>query len=79
MQLGVCPVAAERKLDTIHSGTNAGRACWVVAGSYCKGAEQGTFAQKYHECQNCSFYKQVKKEEGPRFKLSAVLLGMVKE
>ena len=31
--LGVCPVTKEKKLDNIHDGFNAGRACWVSLGS----------------------------------------------
>ena len=39
--LGVCPVTEEKRLDGAHEGVNAGRACWVVAGSLCKGEVQG--------------------------------------
>lgn len=72
--LGICPVTVEKKLDGAHEGTNAGRACWVVAGSLCKGEVQGSFAQKYKNCEICDFYKMVKQEEFPSFTLSAVLL-----
>ncbi len=73
-ELGVCPVATENRLDTVHGGLNAGRACWVVAGSMCGGSVQGTFAQKFHNCNVCDFYKTVKKEEFPKFELSASLI-----
>ena len=49
-ELGVCPAATESKLDGIHGGKNAGRTCWVVAGTLCRGVKQGTFAQKYSSC-----------------------------
>ena len=41
-----------------------GRACWVVAGTFCEGRVQGTFAQKYENCRKCEFYQKaaVKKE-----------------
>jgi hypothetical protein len=52
----------------------AGRACWVVTGTLCTGEIQGTFAKKFKNCSMCDFYEQVKKEEFPNFKLSAVLL-----
>ena len=76
---GLCPAAAEDALDGIHSGTNAGRACWVVSGTLCKGAVQGTFAQKFKNCEICDFYQNVRKEEFPDFCLSAVLLGKTRK
>lgn len=72
--LGICPAAVETRLDNIHGGKNAGRSCWVMAGTLCKGEMQGTFAQKYKNCEMCDFYKKVKEEEFPRFMLSALLL-----
>jgi two-component system NtrC family sensor kinase len=40
-----------------------GRICWAVAGTFCEGKAQGTFAQKYEDCRKCPFYqKRVKKE-----------------
>lgn len=36
-----------------------GRVCWVVAGTRCHGKIQGTFAQKYQDCQQCRFHKNV--------------------
>jgi len=71
---GLCPAAVEDSLDGIHNGTNAGRACWVVSGTLCKGAVQGTFAQKFRNCEECDFYQKVRQEEFPNFCLSAVLL-----
>lgn len=38
----------------------AGRACWLVAGTMCGGAVQGTAAQKLGNCRNCDFYQKVK-------------------
>jgi hypothetical protein len=73
--LGLCPAATEEKLDGAHDGTNAGRACWVVAGTFCKGEVQGTFAQKFDNCKLCDFYCKVKEEEYPSFQLSAILVG----
>lgn len=73
--LGVCAAATEKKLDGIHEGKNAGRTCWVVAGTLCKGEVQGTFAQKYKNCEKCEFYQEVRKEEGGKFMLSAILLN----
>jgi hypothetical protein len=74
-EYGVCPATQEKKLDGIHGGINAGRSCWVMAGTLCKGEVQGTFAQKYKNCEICDFYKHVKQEEFPQFVLSAILLN----
>jgi hypothetical protein len=64
----------------VHEGVNAGRACWIVAGTLCKGEVQGTFAQKFKNCRECDFYISVREEEGPHFGLSAVLLAkLIKE
>jgi two-component system NtrC family sensor kinase len=40
-----------------------GRICWVVAGTFCEGRVQGTFAQKYEDCKKCEFYQKVKNKE----------------
>lgn len=74
-EMGLCPASLEEALDDVHGGVNGGRSCWVVGGTYCKGEVQGTFAQKFKNCESCDFYQLVRKEEGPGFVLSAVLLG----
>lgn len=77
--LGICPAATEERLDGTHEGTSAGRACWVIAGTLCKGEVQGTFAQKYKSCESCDFFRTVKQEEYPRYLLAAVLLKKLSE
>lgn len=77
--LGVCPVTTESRLHGIHEGKNAGRACWVVGGTLCRGEIQGSFAQKYKNCEICDFYRDVRKQESGRFVLSAVLLNRIRE
>lgn len=44
--------------------SNFGRVCWVVAGTFCEGKVQGTFAQKYDDCRKCDFYQMLKKQRG---------------
>ncbi len=73
-EFGACPVATEERLNAVHDGINAGRACWVVAHSICGGNIQGNFAQKFGNCTACSFYHNVKKEEFPNFQLTPSLL-----
>jgi len=64
-ELGVCPAATNTELHGAHGGTNAGRACWVVAGSLCGGKIQGTYAKKLLNCWRCDFMNSVKREEDP--------------
>ena len=73
-ELGVCPSATEKKYHGVHGGTHGGRVCWVVAGTYCKGKVQGTFADKHTECFKCDFYTLVKQQEKGQFVLTASLL-----
>jgi hypothetical protein len=74
INLGVCPAAVEKRLDGIHGGRSAGRACWAVAGTLCGGEVQGTFAQKYRNCGACKFYQTVKEEQGANFQMTIVLM-----
>ncbi len=64
---GPCPAATDSTYTGIHGGKNAGRACWVVAGTMSRGKPVGTFVEKCLDCRNCRFYKRVKKEEGESF------------
>jgi len=75
-----CPAKTEIRLNGIHNGRNAGRACWVVAGTRCGGEAQGRFAQKSGNCLACKFYQQVFAEESDDkgFKGSAELLHLLK-
>jgi hypothetical protein len=75
---GECPAATDERLDELHGGKNAGRACWVVAGTFCEGKAQGTFAQKYQNCTTCDFFRQVKVEEGSDYKTSLIILKKLK-
>jgi hypothetical protein len=51
----------------------------VVAGSLCGGEMQGTFAEKFKNCEQCDFYQSVYDEEYPEFKLSGALLGKLRK
>ncbi len=76
-ELGVCPVTISKDLGGAHGGQNAGRACWVVAGSLCGGKIQGTYAQKLNNYWRCEFMNRVKQEEEPNaLGFSATRLGM---
>ena len=73
-ELGVCPAAVDKAYSRFNSGINGGRACWVIAGTFCGGAVQGTYAQKLANCMSCEFYKKVKAEEGPNYQASRQIL-----
>ncbi|MFH2144774.1 MAG: two-CW domain-containing protein [Candidatus Omnitrophota bacterium] len=78
-QFGACPATTEKRLHGTHGGTNAGRACWVIAGTLCAGKTQGEFAKKFKNCLNCDFYRLVKNEEKDCFILTPLLLKKLKD
>lgn len=77
-ELGICPAALTEELNEVHGGTNAGRACWVIAGTLCGGNIQGSFAKKYKDCSICDFYQDVRHRERGGFVHSIVLLDKMK-
>lgn len=64
-EMGVCPAAIESRLDGVLGGSNGGRCCWIVAGTFCRGEIQGTFARRYATCKECEFFRLVQTEESP--------------
>jgi len=68
--LGVCPASLPSEYDGINKGQKGGRFCWVIAGTFCKGEVQGTYAKKLKNCLICEFLKQVNEEEGRDFILT---------
>lgn len=79
LELGTCPAALEQKGDGIHGGKNAGRCCWVVMGTLCKGDVQGSYVEKFcANCQDCAVYSTVKKEEEPHFKIGLTIMKEMK-
>lgn len=66
-EFGVCPASIKDGYDKINDGKNAGRFCWLVAGTFCGGVVQGIYASKVMNCATCDFYKKVKAEEGENF------------
>ena len=73
-EFGVCPASVEKSIDGIHRGDNAGRACWVIAGTFCGGKVQGSFAEKNGNCANCEFFQKVLAEEHTTLQESQDLL-----
>jgi serine/threonine protein kinase len=62
--LGVCPAFRDVSFDGINFGKNAGRICWAVAGTFCGGKIQGSFAEKRASCVSCDFFRKVQEEQG---------------
>ncbi len=62
-ELGICEATRETRLNGVHGGTNAGRACWVVKNTLCGGSVQSNLAVKLGQCVTCDFYKSVMTEE----------------
>lgn len=60
---GVCPAAIDRTADGTNGGKNAGRLCWAIAGTFCFGEVQGSFAMKVQDCMDCGFFWLVADEE----------------
>lgn len=78
-ELGVCPAAIETKANGINGGINGGRACWAIAGTFCDGKIQGTYAQKLIDCIECDFYRFVMRDEGALYQDSKKIREKLKE
>ena len=65
--LGVCPAAIDISSDGLNRGENGGRVCWAIAGTFCDGKVQGTYAQKGNSCLACDFFRMVNDEELGKF------------
>lgn len=63
-ETGICLAAIALRFDGVNGGKCAGRFCWQVAGTYCNGQRQGTFATKIQDCILCPFFLAVAREEG---------------
>ena len=59
----ICPAVTDTSSDGINRGTNGGRCCWLVSGTFCDGKVQGIFAKKLETCFSCDFYQLVLREE----------------
>ena len=68
-EMGVCPASTADAATGTNAGTQGGRFCWAVAGTFCGGKVQGTFTDKQASCMGCEFFKKVKTEEGSQFVL----------
>ena len=69
-ELGICPAATEKTHNGVNKGEASGRFCWTVAGTFCKGEVQGTFAKKFKGCIRCDFFEEVQRHEARDFILN---------
>ena len=60
---GGCLAAIDGMKDGINSGSNGGRSCWTIAGTFCFGEVQGSYAKKIQGCMDCGFFWLVVDEE----------------
>ena len=63
-ELGICQASTDASFNGINSGKCGGRFCWAVAGTFCHGKVQGTFAEDRDSCLSCDFFNRVQAEEG---------------
>ncbi len=64
-----CPAATDRSVDGLNGGKAGGRICWALAGTFCGGVRQGTFARKRPTCMSCAVFLEVSGEEAEGFEL----------
>jgi len=78
-EFGICPASTEQKVHGVNDGTNAGRSCWAVSGTFCGGEVQGNFASKLGDCMKCDFYTNVRTEEGSKIVTSKGILARLNQ
>jgi anti-anti-sigma regulatory factor len=63
-ELGTCPASVYESSNGENKGLNAGRICWSIEKTPCKGPDND-----FGNCLRCDFYKIVREEEINTFKL----------
>jgi hypothetical protein len=61
-KLGVCPAAVFYEADGFCEGSNGGRACMYIAGTFCQENISGTHREDRKNCGSCDFYRILKQE-----------------
>ena len=72
-----CPASTETCTDKINEGKNAGRSCWVVAGTFCRDEVQCDAAKDLSSCMECDFYELVKREQKHKFITGSELVEII--
>ena len=63
-KFGICPATVSKNSDGENSGINAGRICWSIDKTPCKGENND-----YRKCLECKFYEIVRKQESIDFEI----------
>jgi len=66
-ELGLCKAAADERTHGVNNGTNAGRICWLLAGTFNPVEKTKTCIRDIDNCLMCDFYYLVEKEEAKNF------------
>lgn len=66
-ELGVCAATTDERGTGVNGGMAGGRICWCIAGTFCRGQIQGSFALKFENCLMCPFFQQVEREQERSF------------
>ena len=78
-KLGECRAALCLKADGINHGTNGGRACWAIAGTFSGREIQGVFAIRQGGCAVCDFFHLAQKEEDEQLMPVYEILEIISE
>ena len=70
MELGVCQAAQAVELDGLNGGQCGGRACFSLGIDHCGSGPGGERVS----CLDCSFYREVKREQGVAFVSGAQII-----
>jgi len=62
VETGVCPATTATSCTGLNNGSNGGRMCWAVSGTFSTGRIKGAYAREF-SCLNCGFLRSVCKEE----------------
>jgi hypothetical protein len=75
---GVCPAAEFEAADGYLGGTNGGRACCFITGTFCEEVLQGTYRDKSKDCWDCEFYRALRREHGAAFSMPGFAIFLKK-
>ncbi|MCU0722414.1 MAG: hypothetical protein MUC63_02155 [Planctomycetes bacterium] len=78
-ETGVCPAAVDLALFGTNGGACAGRACWVVAGTFAPGPASCARARDLPSCLVCGFYRRVVREQRDDFVNTRTLLAWARK
>lgn len=71
-ELGICPAYDFSDADGFCDGTNGGRACAYIQGTFCGGKAKGNRKDKNEECAKCKFYKMLRHAHGEDMSVSSL-------